>query len=296
MSWWRDLAQWGAVVEMAPLAPRTTLGVGGVARWLFRPLRREGLIEALRLVPPGIRILVLGRGSNVLPPDGVLEALVVDMGALHGIELEGTALIAEAGARMGRVAAYACRMGLSGLEFMATIPGTIGGGVAMNAGAYGAEVADVCAAVEVVRPGEDAKWHPKEALGFGYRRARLPEGAIVLRARFALKPDDPKAIAARMQQMREKRARTQPLERPNCGSVFKNPEGDHAARLIEAAGLKGLRVGGAMISEKHANFIVNLGWAKAADVRALIERAREEVYRRFGVRLEPEVRIWEAEP
>ena len=294
MHWLDAIARLGAVVEHAPLAPRTTLGVGGRARWLFRPVSQQALAEALGAIPPDVPLRVLGRGSNLLVPDGEVAALVVDTGALHAVRIEGARLVAEAGARMGRVASRAAAAGLAGLEFMATIPGTIGGGAVMNAGAFGSEFFDrlewlawlTREGARVVRRAEEVP--------HGYRHAAIPGDAIVVEAGFALAPDDAAAIRARMRAMREKRQRTQPLERPNCGSVFRNPPGDFAARLIEAAGLKGLRVGGAMVSRRHANFIVNLGGATAADVRALIARVQDEVERRFGVRLEPEVRIWEA--
>jgi len=294
MSWWRELARLGALVEHAPLAPRTTLGVGGTARWLFRPPSIEALTAAMRLVPPGVWIVPIGRGSNLLPPDEELDALVIDLGGLHAMRVEETAIEAEAGVRLGRLSAQAAAAGLSGAEFLATIPGTVGGAVAMNAGAYGREIADCLQWVRCLMPEGGLLQLAREQIEFGYRHAALPEGAIVVVARFALGRDDPQRIRARIAELRAKRARTQPLERPNCGSVFKNPPGDFAARLIEAAGLKGARRGGAMISTKHANFIVNLGGATAGDVRALIELAQEEVERRFGVRLEPEVRILEA--
>ncbi len=293
MRWLEALTHLGTVAERVPLAPRTTLGVGGYARWLFRPASQAALAKALPLVPPEIPVRVLGRGSNLLVADGEIAALVVDMGGLHGIQVQGTTLIAEAGARMGRVASIAAAHGLGGLEFMATIPGTIGGGAVMNAGAFGHEFFDrLQELVWITRTGARVRRDARE-IPHGYRHAAIPADAIVVEARFALSRDDAQAIRARMRAMRDKRQRTQPLERPNCGSVFKNPPGDFAARLIEAAGLKGLRIGGAMISERHANFIVNLGHATAADVRALIARAQEEVKRRFGVQLEPEVRIWE---
>jgi UDP-N-acetylmuramate dehydrogenase len=218
----------------------------------------------------------------------------MDLSALTGLTVAGRDVTAEAGVRMGRLARVAAGAGLSGLEFMATVPGDVGGGVAMNAGAFGQEVADSLRWVEVALRGGEVRRLEADVLAMRYRHAELPAGSLVLAAGFSLRPADSEAIRDRMREMRERRGVTQPLAQPNCGSVFKNPAGDHAARLIEAAGLKGLRIGGARISELHANFIVNEGGATSRDVRALIARAQAEVKARFGVRLEPEVRMLEA--
>ncbi len=291
--WQRELAALGELRADEPLARHVTLGVGGPARWFFRPGDRAALVAAMRLVPADVPILPLGRGSNLLPPDEGFPGLVLDMGELANLRVAGREIEAEAGVRMGRLARAAAEAGLAGLEFMATVPGDVGGGVAMNAGAFGQEVADTLQWAEVVLRGGETRRLDARELDMGYRRARLPDGALVMAAGFALTCDAPEAIRERMRSMRQRRGATQPLAQPNCGSVFKNPDGDYAARLIEAAGLKGLCIGGARISEVHANFIVNEGGATSADVRALIARAQAEVAARFGVRLEPEVRILE---
>ena len=291
--WQRELAALGELRADEPLARHVTLGVGGPARWFFRPADRAALVAAMRLAPADVPILPLGRGSNLLPPDEGFPGLVLDMGELANLRVAGREIEAEAGVRMGRLARAAAEAGLAGLEFMATVPGDVGGGVAMNAGAFGQEVADTLQWAEVVLRGGETRRLDARELDMGYRRARLPDGALVMAAGFALTSDAPEAIRERMRSMRQRRGATQPLAQPNCGSVFKNPDGDYAARLIEAAGLKGLCIGGARISEVHANFIVNEGGATSADVRALIARAQAEVAARFGVRLEPEVRILE---
>ncbi len=285
------LAAFGQLRENEPMARHTTLGVGGPARWFFRPANREALARAMALLPRGMPLLPLGRGSNLLVADEGFDGIAIDFGALDAIAFEGASVRAEAGARMGRLARQCAAHALAGLEFMATVPGNVGGGVAMNAGAFGQQVSDTLQAVHLLHRDGREETRPAADLAMGYRRARLPAGALVIEAEFALTPDDAAAIRERMRAMRERRGETQPLNQPNCGSVFKNPPDDHAARLIEAAGLKGRAIGGARISERHANFIVNEGRAKAADVLALIRLAREEVAARFGVRLEPEVRI-----
>ena len=289
--WWRSLRALGECIENEPMSRHATLGVGGQARWFFRPRSCHALVEAMAVIPEDIPVLPLGRGSNLLIPDAGFDGLVADVGELQAVDVEETALSAECGARMSRVARKCAESGLGGLEFMATVPGNVGGGVAMNAGAFGQQVSDVLRAVDVVlRSGEVSRIAASD-LDMAYRRTLLPQGAVVLRAFFELQQDDADAIRARMREMRARRGASQPLDMPNCGSVFKNPPNDHAARLIEAAGLKGLRIGGACISAKHANFIVNEGDATSGDVLELIRRARRRVHEKFGVRLEPEVRI-----
>jgi len=288
--WYIQLKDWGALRENEAMSRHTTLGVGGEARWYFRPASREAVIHAMQCIPSDIPLLPLGRGSNLLVPDDGFPGLVMDLSGLSKTSCEGKWVTAEAGARMNKLSQRCAESGLAGLEFMATVPGDVGGGIAMNAGAFGQQVSDVLQSIEVVKTnGEDAMLDVK-SLDMAYRRTRLPAGALVLSACFELQADEPEAIKERMRAMRKKRSSTQPLEKPNCGSVFKNPPGDHAARLIEAAGLKGFRVGGACISDKHANFIVNEGQARSSDVRELIRHARQTVEQRFGVRLEPEVR------
>jgi len=291
MTTWRvQLKAWGTLRENEPMARHTTLGVGGPARWYFRPENRDAVTHAMKCIPSDLPLLPLGRGSNLLVPDDGFSGLVMDLSCLSGISCDEKRVTAEAGARMNKLSQRCADVGLAGLEFMATVPGDVGGGIAMNAGAFGQQASDTLQWVEVVQTDGESAMLDAKTLDMAYRRTRLPKGSLVLSVCFELQSDEPEAIKQRMRAMRKKRSSTQPLEKPNCGSVFKNPPGDHAARLIEAAGLKGFRVGGACISDKHANFIVNEGQARSSDVRELIRHARQTVEQRFGVRLEPEVR------
>ncbi len=289
-AWNVQLKAWGTLRENESMSRHTTLGVGGPARWYFKPEDRDAVIHAMKCIPSGLPLLPLGRGSNLLVPDDGFSGLVMDLSCLSGISCDGKQIMAEAGARMNKLSQRCAEAGLAGLEFMATVPGDVGGGIAMNAGAFGQQVSDTLQWAAVVNIDGGSTKLDAKVLDMAYRRTRLPEGSLVLSACFELQPDEPEAIKERMRAMRKKRSSTQPLEKPNCGSVFKNPPGDHAARLIEAAGLKGFRVGGACISDKHANFIVNEGQARSSDVCELIRHARQTVEQRFGVRLEPEVR------
>lgn len=291
--WLKILQGCGTCIENEPLAAHTTLGVGGPARWFFRPDNQAALSTAMLCIPMDIPLLPLGRGSNMLPPDDGFPGVVFDLSALNHIQVFGTSLSAECGVRMSRVSRICADHGLTGLEFMATVPGDIGGGVAMNAGAFGQQISDCLKRIKVVRRDGEVQELPAAQLEMSYRHTLLPHGALVAFAEFELKADSGEAVRERIRQMRTTRGRTQPLELPNCGSVFKNPPGDHAARLIEAAGLKGRRIGGASISAKHANFIVNEGAATSSDVLALIKLAQKGVEKQFGVQLEPEVRVLE---
>ncbi len=288
--WWNKLQKLGECSQNEPMSRHTTLGVGGEARWFFRPASRAAIVSAMQCIPADVPLLPLGRGSNLLISDDGFTGVVLDVGKLNAVSVKEQILTAECGVRMSKVARQCAENGLSGLEFMATVPGDIGGGVAMNAGAFEQQVSDSLTGIELVSREGEVKTLSAGTLQMGYRHTRLPAGSLVLSATFSLQADDADAIRETMRQMRAKRGGSQPLELPNCGSVFKNPQGDHAARLIEAAGLKGLRIGGARISEKHANFIVNEGDAKSSDVLALIEHAKTVVEQRFGVCLEPEVR------
>ncbi len=291
MSWQQGISQLGRFDEQIPLATHTTLSIGGPARWFFRPAGETELAEALKLIPAETAILPLGRGSNLLVSDQGFDGVVIDFGELNTILTHDTELRADVGARMGKIAQHCATQGLSGLEFMATVPGDLGGGIAMNAGAFGQQVSDTLLSIRLLHRNSEVKTILRKQLQMEYRHTTLPAGALVVSARFKLQNDDVEEIRVRMREMRRQRSDTQPLSLPNCGSVFKNPPGDHAARLIEAAGLKGLKIGNARISSTHANFIVNEGKASSRDVLALITTAREAVEEKFGIRLEPEVRI-----
>jgi len=291
LAWESILKTLGELRADEPMARHTTLGVGGAARWFFRPASRLALVDAIRMLPADMPVLPLGRGSNLLVGDSGFDGIVIDLSEIRSLEARDNQVRAGAGTRMSRLARYSAEHGLSGLEFMATVPGDVGGGIAMNAGAFGQQVSDTLSSIDVVHRDGRCEQLKAAVLEMGYRHTRLPAGSLVLGACFALRPDAPEAIRARMDKMRRQRSQSQPLSAPNCGSVFKNPPQAHAARLIEDAGLKGYRIGHAQISDVHANFIVNEGGATSADVLSLIRRAQAEVENKFGIQLEPEVRI-----
>lgn len=285
------------------LGSSTTLGVGGAAA-LFVLLQtvEDATVFARALAgtdSADLPVFVLGKGSNTLVADAGIDAVVVKLGAgLKWLRRDGDIAEAGAGAAMPALAAWLATEGLAGLEFAAGIPATVGGSVRMNAGAHGGEVATRLVSVDVVLPaGRQVETVAAADLGFAYRRSALPERSVVVAARWALTPADPAAIRADLDELRAWRRRTQPLRERNCGSVFTNPPGDSAGRLVEAAGLKGFRVGGVRVSDKHANFVVveratDGGLlATAADVRALIGHVRATVADASGVVLEPEVRL-----
>lgn len=238
--------------------------------------------------------MVLGAGTNVLSPDEGLDALMIETKTNFNriTDLGGGVLEAESGATLARLAAFAADRGLTGLEFAHGIPGTVGGGLYMNAGAYGGELRQVVSGATVLYPYGTVTELGVEELDLGYRRSRfMSEECVILRVRFRLQPGDKTQIRARMSELMERRKTSQPLEYPSAGSTFKRPEGAYAAALIDEAGLKGLTVGGAQVSEKHAGFVINRGGATEADVLALMRQVQQRVYDRSGIRLEPEVRI-----
>jgi UDP-N-acetylmuramate dehydrogenase len=278
-----------------PMGRLTSLCVGGPADAVAAPRDRAELAALLRTCARhGLRHLVLGAGFNTLALDGPFEAVVVQLGRFRRLEERpGGALRAEAGVSHAQLARFCGERGLSGLEFAAGIPGTIGGWLAMNAGIPDREVSDAVLEIEVMSPtGRHLHHLRREGLRFAYRGLRgLAPGSVIVSALFRIEPTEPARVRAEVARLLARRAATQPLDVPSCGSVFKNPPGDYAGRLIEAAGLKGHRVGGAQISPVHANFIANTGGATAADVLALICEARRRVERACGQRLVPEVRI-----
>ena len=287
------IARRDQILEHEPMARHTTFRVGGPADVLFMPDGADQLIAALEAArSAGVPAHVIGNGSNLIVRDGGIRGLVIAIGeGMSEITRRGDTICAHAGAALAKVAAFAQAEGLAGLEFASGIPGTLGGGCAMNAGAYGGQLSDCLVDAQVLLNGE-VRTLTKDEMQMGYRTSLpLREGGIVLSARFALTPDDPEAIAARMRELNARRRDKQPLNFPSAGSTFKRPEGYFAGALIEQSGLKGLAVGGAQVSEKHAGFIVNAGGATASDVLALIGKVQDAVEARFGVRLETEVRI-----
>ena len=276
-----------------PMSRHTTFRVGGPADVLFLPESGGDVARALAAAKAlGVEAYVIGNGSNLIVRDGGVRGLVIGLGeGMSAVSREGNVVAAQAGATLARVSAFAQGEGLSGLEFASGIPGTLGGGCAMNAGAYGGQLSDCLIDATVLVNGEEQTWTAQD-MAMGYRTSRpLREGGVVLSARFRLTPDDPQAILARMKELNARRRDKQPLNYPSAGSTFKRPEGHFAGALIEGAGLKGRRVGGAQVSEKHAGFIVNTGGATAADILALIRVVQDAVRAKDGVALETEVRI-----
>jgi len=279
-----------------PLAKHTSLRIGGGAEVMVFPKNAEELAKILKVsaLLDG-HFAILGAGTNVLAPDEGVKGLVICLkDCLEGIEpLSDNRIRVMAGVTMSRAAVVAANLGLSGLEFAHGIPGTVGGGVYMNAGAYGGEICQVCSRVEVMNRQGERRTLTKDEMGFSYRHSVLEEtGDIVLSAEFTLTPAEPETIRARMKELIGKRTASQPLDLPSAGSAFKRPVGGYAAALIQEAGLKGFRVGNAGISEKHAGFAVNLGGATADEMKQLLQTVSDRVYENSGIRLEPEIRIW----
>jgi UDP-N-acetylenolpyruvoylglucosamine reductase len=281
------------IEENVSLARHTTIGTGGAARWFARPESVEALQEALRWArDAGARVEVIGLGSNVLVHDDGVDALVLRLaGELAAAEVDGTELVAGGGATNAVCLHRARDAGLAGFEFASAIPGTAGGGVRMNAGAYGREWRDVLVDALVV-DADGARTVPVAQLGLSYRRSSLVPGEVVARVRFRLEPGSPEAVKKKVSELLAQRKATQPTNKRTFGSVFKNPSLElGAGRAIEDCGLKGHRIGGALISPRHANFIENSGGATSADCIALMTEARRRVHERFGVELEHEVQF-----
>lgn len=276
-----------------PMARHTSWRVGGPADRFYRPADLDDLVEFLSSLAPDEPVFWLGLGSNLLVRDGGLEGTVIStQSALTGItRCEGGLVEVESGVSCAKLARRCSRWGLAEADFFAGIPGTTGGALAMNAGAFGGETWRHVVAIRVVNRSGVMRWREPREYRVGYRTVISPqkdEWFVAARFEFPVaRPDETSEIKTLL----AKRSATQPLGVPSCGSVFRNPAGDHAARLIEACGLKGLRIGGAEVSAKHANFIVNLGGATAADIEALIRRIQNTVRSQFDIDLEPEVRI-----
>jgi len=274
------------------LAPHTSLRIGGPADYFLRVVTEKDLVGAVKVARQHeLPVFVLGGGTNLLVADGGIRGVVLQNG-WRETSVEGTTIEASSGTELAHVAAVAAKSGIVGLEWMATVPGTVGGAVHGNAGAFGTETADVLVEAELMDLNGDTWRVPADELGYAYRTSKLQgTPTICVRARFRGSAGDRATAVRRIKEMANERMKKQPLAQPNTGSIFRNPSGDHAGRLIEAAGLKGKRVGGAMVSEKHANFIVNTGEASADDVRALMKLCQSEVESHFGVRLIPEVEL-----
>ena len=279
-----------------PMSRHTSFRIGGNAEVMACPKNAQELAEILKISKDmGVKPAILGAGTNVLAPDAGVKGIVICLkDALDGMELvEDTRVKVMAGVTMTRAAVFAANHGLSGMEFAHGIPGTVGGGVYMNAGAYGGEIKDIAESVEIMDFDGNIQTLTNEEMGFSYRHSVLEDsGAIVLAATFRLQMADAETVKAKMKELQGKRTASQPLDLPSAGSAFKRPVGGYAAALIDQAGLKGYQVGGAAISTKHAGFAVNLGGATAEDVKSLLAQVSDIVFEKSGIRLEPEVRIW----
>ena len=280
------------VREGEALSGYTSFGIGGPAKYLLLPASGEELAEACALLRRlGVRPLLLGNGTNVLAPDEGIDGAVIVTRRAARMERQGEKLLADCGASLTRLAAFAAEEGLTGLVFAYGIPGTLGGAIIMNAGAYGGEMKDVTARVTYLDGELRQQSAAGEALDFRYRHSRFGPEDVILRAELQLRAGDREAIRARCRELTEKRKASQPLEWPSAGSAFKRPRVGYAAAMIDEAGLKGYAVGGAQVSEKHAGFVVNRGGATASDVKKLLEDVQKAVYDRSGILLEPEIKI-----
>lgn len=284
----------GQLLEGVPLAGYTTMKVGGPARLFYEVCDAGELASLLRQArQQGLQVLVLGRGSNMLIADQGFDGLVIHFGSSFGqIALDGNTVTAQAGASLMSLARLVAEQGLAGLEFAAGIPASVGGASLMNAGAYGGEMSKVVRHVDCLdREGRPLRLSGEE-IQYSYRHSRMMnEGMIVLSTTMELVPDDREAVLSRVEELQVQRRLKQPLNYPSAGSFFKRPPGHFAAQLIDQCGLKGLKVGGAEVSGLHCGFLLNMGGATADDVLKLAQLVKRRVYERFGVELEPEVRI-----
>ena len=279
-----------------PMSAHTSFRIGGPAAVMAFPQNAAQLGQLLKFSKEkNIPVRILGAGTNVLAPDEGMQELVICLkDAMDGMELlEGDRIRVAAGVTMARAAVFAANNGLTGMEFAHGIPGTVGGGVYMNAGAYGGELGMICESVDVVTEQGELKTLSNAEMGFSYRHSILEEQfAVVTGVVLQLQPGDPEEIRGKMQELMEKRKTSQPLDKPSAGSAFKRPVGGYAAALIDQAGLKGFQIGGAAVSTKHAGFVVNMGGATAADVKKLLQEVAKSVKDHSGITIEPEVRIW----
>jgi UDP-N-acetylmuramate dehydrogenase len=281
----------GKLTPNAPLAPLVWFKSGGRAEWLFEPADEDDLTGFMRALDPETPVMALGLGSNLIVRDGGVPGVVIRLGKPFAkIEkLDETTLRCGGGASGILVSSTARDAGIAGLEFLRGIPGTVGGFVRMNGGAYGREVSDILASARLVlRSGEVAEW-PLEKLGYTYRHSEVPAGAVVVEGVFRGTPGDPQAIGAEMDAIARAREESQPLRSRTGGSTFKNPPGHKAWALVDAAGCRGLTIGGSQVSEKHCNFLLNLGSATSADIEALGEEVRRRVQAKTNIMLEWEI-------
>ena len=281
----------GKLTQNAPLAPLVWFKSGGAAQWLFEPKDADDLCAFLRDLDPAVPVMALGLGSNLIVRDGGVPGVVVRLGKAFAkvARVDEVTLDCGGGASGILVSSTARDAGIAGLEFLRSIPGTVGGFCRMNGGAYGAEVKDVMVDCDVVLRSGECVTLPVADLGYTYRHSELPEGAIVIGARFRGRPGEAQAIQAEMDRISAAREASQPLRSKTGGSTFKNPDGAKAWELVDRAGCRGLVVGGAQVSEKHTNFLINPGTATSADIEALGEEVRRRVKEQSGVELQWEI-------
>jgi UDP-N-acetylmuramate dehydrogenase len=280
----------GKLTPDAPLAPLVWFKSGGTAEWLFEPADVDDLCEFLAQLDPATPVMALGLGSNLIVRDGGVPGVVVRLGkAFAKVAADGLTLKCGGGASGILVSSTARDAGIAGVEFLRSIPGTVGGFVRMNGGAYGRETADVLVTCEVVLRSGERRVLSVDELGYTYRHSNLPEGAVVVSATFRGEPGEPAAIQAEMDRIAAAREESQPLRSKTGGSTFKNPPGKKAWALVDAAGCRGMKRGGAQVSEKHTNFLLNLGEATSADIEGLGEDVRAKVKAHSGVELEWEI-------
>ena len=281
----------GRLTKDAPLAPLVWFKTGGNAQWLFEPADEADLAELLKGLDPSVPVMALGLGSNLIVRDGGVPGIVVRLGkAFAKIEQLDDSLLSCGGGASGILVSSTARdLGIAGLEFLRGIPGTVGGFVRMNGGAYGREVQDILVSARIVlRSGEVEDW-PLDRLGYSYRHSAVPDGAVVVAATFRGTRGDPARIGAEMDRIAAAREETQPIRSRTGGSTFKNPPGHKAWALIDAAGCRGMILGGAQVSEKHCNFLLNLGSATSSEIEALGEEVRRRVRAKTNISLEWEI-------
>ena len=281
----------GDLTCKAPLAKLVWFKTGGAADWLFEPADLDDLKLFMERLGGSMPVMALGLGSNLIIRDGGVPGVVIRLGKpFAGVEVTGELELTCGAGAPGILAASKARdAGIAGMEFLRGIPGTVGGFVRMNGGAYGREVADILVDCDVIMPDGNLITLPVDDLGYTYRHSELPEGAVVVSARFNGEPGDPEDIGAEMDRIAEARENSQPLRTKTGGSTFKNPEGMKAWQLVDEAGCRGLKIGGAQVSEKHTNFLINTGDATSADIEELGEEVRRRVYAKSGVMLEWEI-------
>lgn len=285
---------YGICRENVPLSEHTSFKIGGPAELLIEPTSEKELVRLIRYMNcEEIPYYVFGRGSNVLVKDGGMDGVCIILGPKYSdCWIEGNKLSAEAGASINSVSLLSFKAGLTGMEELSGIPGSVGGGAIMNAGAYGREMKDVIESVRVIDKDGQISEIGIEDMDMAYRSSRMmKEGLIISRVNFSLEPGDPEEIMVKYEDYSERRASKQPLDKPSAGSTFKRPVGGYASKLIDDTGLRGLSCGKAQVSEKHCGFLINNGGAKASEVLELIDMVREKVKDKFGIELEPEVRI-----